>query len=222
MKVVLVAALSLIAAGCAKNPAEMPAPEYQPAAPAESVMEGAKNGAIYSDQGFMSLYSNARAARVGDLVTVVLRERTQSRKSSSTSIDKSSNIGIAGGTAFGDDLRVLGKPIEANFGGSRSTGGDASSDKSNSLSGSISVTVQSVLPNGNLVVRGEKWLTLNQGDEVIRISGIVRPRDINANNEVESVKLADAKISYGGRGALHDANTTGWLTRFFLSPNFAL
>ena len=88
---------------------------------------------------------------------------------------------------------------------------------SNSLNGNITVTVHQVLPNGVLIVRGEKWLTLNQGDEYIQVSGMVRPQDIGPDNTVESTKLADARISYSGTGAVHDTNVMGWLSRFFVS-----
>jgi flagellar L-ring protein precursor FlgH len=95
--------------------------------------------------------------------------------------------------------------------------GEGSSDISNSLNGSISVTVHEVLPNGILVVRGEKWLKLNQGDEYIQLSGMIRPQDIAADNTVSSAKLADARISYSGTGQVNDTNTMGWLSKFFIS-----
>ena len=87
---------------------------------------------------------------------------------------------------------------------------------SNSLSGNITVTVHDVLPNGVLMVKGEKWLTLNQGDEYIRISGMVRPQDIGSDNTVESTKLADARIAYSGTGSVNDSNVMGWMSRFFI------
>jgi len=88
------------------------------------------------------------------------------------------------------------------------------------LAGNISVVVSEVLPNGNLVVRGEKWMTLNQGDEFIRITGIVRPQDIDPDNTVSSYLVANARIGYGGTGPVADANVLGWLTRFFISAVF--
>jgi flagellar L-ring protein precursor FlgH len=88
----------------------------------------------------------------------------------------------------------------------------------NSLSGNITVTIHQVMPNGTMLVRGEKWLTLNQGDEYIRVSGLVRPQDIGPDNSIESTRLADARITYSGTGATHDANVMGWLARFFISP----
>ncbi|MDP3368030.1 MAG: flagellar basal body L-ring protein FlgH, partial [Pseudomonas sp.] len=90
--------------------------------------------------------------------------------------------------------------------------------QSNSLSGSVTVTVAEVLPNGVLVVRGEKWLTLNTGDEMVRISGLVRADDISSSNTVSSTRIADARLTYSGTGSFADASQPGWLSRFFLSP----
>jgi flagellar L-ring protein precursor FlgH len=95
--------------------------------------------------------------------------------------------------------------------------GDARANQSNNLVGNISVTVIHVLPNNNLVVRGEKWLTLNNGDEYIRLTGIVRPADVNPANEVVSTKIANARIQYSGTGAFSRAQTQGWLGKFFNS-----
>jgi flagellar L-ring protein precursor FlgH len=79
------------------------------------------------------------------------------------------------------------------------------------------VHVLKVLPNGNLMIRGEKWLTLNNGDEYIRLTGVIRPKDINSNNTILSTKVANARIQYAGTGSFADANEQGWLTKFFNS-----
>jgi flagellar L-ring protein precursor FlgH len=89
---------------------------------------------------------------------------------------------------------------------------------SNRLDGSIAVTVVARLPSGNLVVRGQKWLQLNQGKEFVRIEGVIRPIDLDPDNSIASWKVADAKIAYGGKGVLNEANSMGWLARFFQSP----
>ena len=108
--------------------------------------------------------------------------------------------------------------LENTANGDRKLGGEGSSDQSNSLTGDISAVVIGVYPNGNLAIRGEKMLTLNQGEEVVQISGVIRPEDIAGDNSVPSSRVADAKITYAGNGVLADANTVGWLGRFFLSP----
>jgi flagellar L-ring protein precursor FlgH len=101
---------------------------------------------------------------------------------------------------------------------STSFDGQGDSKQSNSLSGDVTVTVAKRLANGNLVIRGQKWIAINQGKEFVRIQGIVRPIDIDPDNSIGSNKVADASISYGGQGALADANAKGWLARFFDSP----
>ena len=165
-----------------------------------------------------SLVSDNRAVRVGDILTVVLDESTQSSKSAGTSFGKESSIGIGIPT-------VLGKrypDIETSAGGERDFNGSAKSSQQNTLRGSIAVTVHRVLPNGTLLIKGEKTLRLNQGDEFIRLAGLVRVDDINRYNQVSSQSVANAKISYAGRGVLNDSNSAGWLTRFFTSPLFPL
>ncbi|KEA64325.1 Flagellar L-ring protein FlgH [Marinobacterium lacunae] len=191
-------------------PVEMtPVPNTQPS-----------TGSIYNAATAMNLYGDGRAYRVGDIITVELEESTQSSKSNSTSVDKSGSTSVGNGSIFGQDLSVLGNPLSASLSSSNQFDGEGTSDMSNSLSGNITVTVHEVRPNGNLLVRGEKWLTLNQGDEYIRISGLIRPQDIDEANTVVSTKMADARITYSGTGAVSDANVMGWLARFFISPLF--
>ena len=96
--------------------------------------------------------------------------------------------------------------------------GEGDSAQSNSLQGYVTVTVQKVLPNGNLYVKGEKWIGINQGQEYVRMTGVIRPIDLASDNSIPSSKVANAKINYGGKGALADANAQGWLSRFFNSP----
>jgi flagellar L-ring protein precursor FlgH len=108
--------------------------------------------------------------------------------------------------------------LEQNLSATREFEGEADSSQSNSLSGAITVTIADVLPNGNLMVRGEKWLTLNQGEEFIQISGMVRPQDVSTSNTVLSTQIADARITYSGEGFLAESNQMGWLARFFNHP----
>ena len=121
-------------------------------------------------------------------------------------------------TIFGHTKDKLSGSIDAN----RDFDGSATSQQQNSLRGEITVSVHAVQPNGILEIRGEKWLTLNQGDEYIRLSGLVRADDIQNDNSVSSQRIADARISYAGRGALSDANAAGWLTRLFNHPLFPI
>jgi flagellar L-ring protein precursor FlgH len=176
-------------------------------------------GSLYPGERGMSLFADVRAHSVGDIVSVVLVEATSAAKSADTELDKGSDVSITDPTIFGQPVTVNGR---YNLGTSLSSAsafeGEASSNQSNRLSGSIAVQVSKVLPNGNLVIQGEKWIRINQGDEYIQLRGIVRPRDLSPTNTVPSTLVADARISYGGTGVLNESNTPGWLTRFFMSP----
>lgn len=167
----------------------------------------------------MALFENAVARGVGDIVTIRLVERTNATKSADTNTKKSTAIDLPGPKIAGRPVTVNGTEVlatsvtnEANFKGS------GASSQSNRLDGSVAVTVVRRLPNGNLLVRGEKWLTLNQGRECVRIQGVIRPIDIDPDNTIPSSKVADATITYAGRGALASANAPGLLARFFNSP----
>jgi flagellar L-ring protein precursor FlgH len=185
-------------------------PLEQPSAPPT-------DGSIYhADQG-MELFNDARAHRVGDILTISLVESTQASKKASTSTSKKDSTNIAAPTLLGQSLTLNGKAATITTNGNRSFDGAGDSTQSNQLNGSITVTVAQRLSNGNLLVRGEKMLTINQGQELIRISGIVRPQDILQDNSVPSTRVADAQIGYTGKGSLADANTQGWLSRFFNS-----
>lgn len=179
----------------------------------------ASRGAIYQRTYYAPLFENPTARRVGDLVTVRLEERTTAAKSAKTSISKSTSSQIPGPIIGGRPVTVNGVPIlETDLGSEHEFDGQGDSQQSNRLDGSIAVTVVARLPNGNLVVQGQKWLQLNQGKEFVRIEGVIRPIDLEPDNSVPSWKVADAKIAYGGRGVLNDANAKGWLARFFSSP----
>lgn len=202
-------------AGCA-----MPAPRADDAAwaatpPQEPAMTPAADGAIYHEAQNMELFNDPRAHRVGDILTIALVESTQASKKASTSTSKKDKSNLAAPTILGRPVSIGGKDVSFGTDGDRSFDGSGNSSQSNQLTGSITVTVAQRLSNGNLLVRGEKWLTINQGQELVRISGIVRPQDIGQDNSVPSTRVADARIGYTGRGTLADANTQGWLSRFF-------
>ncbi len=176
-------------------------------------------GAIFQSGREVAWLEDLKAHRVGDIVTIRLREATQASKTSSTKTKKDTSVANAAPTLFGRGVTSGGTPLLANsLDGTQKFQGDGSSSQSNSLDGSITVTVVDRLANGNLVLQGEKWLTLNQGDEFIRIRGIVRPYDIGTDNTVTSDKIANARISYSGRGTLANTNRAGWLARFFNTP----
>ena len=221
-KILAVLLSVLMLSGCVNKAPKPDNPHFAPVEPEAYTPVQPINGSLYSANTSMNLYGDGRAYRVGDIISVQLEERTQSSKSASTSADKSTDLNVDAGTVLGRDATLGRFPITTSLGSNSSFSGDGASDMSNSLSGQITATVHEVRPNGTLLVRGEKWLTLNQGDEYIRVSGIVRPQDIDASNTISSTRLADARITYSGTGAVHDTNTMGWLAKFFISPMWFL
>ncbi len=209
-------AFCAILSGCVMAP---PEPDYTATAPAPMPAASTSNGSIYQAGHDIALFENSVARRVGDTLTIRLAERTNASKSSSTTTKKSTSASLPGPTVAGRPVTVNGVEVlsmgidnEAEF------GGQGGSSQSNRLEGDISVTVAERLPNGNLVIRGQKWIAINQGQEYVRIQGIVRPIDIDPDNSISSLKVADAQISYGAKGALADANKPGLLARFFNAP----
>ncbi len=218
----MLTAASLLAACSTLNP---PKPgdsaEYRPTAPIAPKPAVANNGAIFQAARGPGLFEDDKAGRVGDLVTVVLAEKTNAKKSSATSTSKDSeldmsvgNLNVAGETLLDEGLSLFG----ASSTGGRTFDGSGDSSQSNQLSGEITVTVAEVLPNGNLAIQGEKWLGINQGNEFVRLRGIIRAKDVTTSNTVQSTQVANAQLYYGGTGALQDSNAQGWLSRFFNSP----
>ncbi len=176
------------------------------------------DGAIYQAGQEMALFADLKARRVGDVLTVVLNESTNASKNAATTTSKTSAVTDTGPALFGKSITTKGIPIlDTTLAGSHTFDGEGTSSQGNSLVGSLTVTVINVEANGNLVVQGDKSLKLNQGDEFIHIAGVIRPADIATNNTVTSDKIADAHISYSGKGVLDNANHMGWLTRFFNS-----
>jgi flagellar L-ring protein precursor FlgH len=175
------------------------------------------NGSIFQvNDGYAALYEGQRARRVGDTLSIVLVEKTTASKSSGTKLDSGGGFSLtppsAGPLSF--------NPGAAKVSGARNFGGTGTADQSNALSGEVSVTVAEVYPNGTMLVQGQKRVTLNRGDEFVQIKGIVRVADIDENNRIPSTRVADARISYTGKGDVARAARQGWLSRFFqiLSP----
>jgi flagellar L-ring protein precursor FlgH len=220
--IVLLALLGLGGCATTHDPLDMDDPAYAPRYPVAETTAPPTHGSLFSQAAYNGLFTDPLASRVGDILTIRLSETTTSSKSANTSYSKSSDSTLAEPVILGG----LVKGLEVNGGNLNSMGSDndfsgsSSSDQSNSLRGNISVTIAEVLPNGSYIVRGEKWMKLNQGDEYIRISGIVRAADIDSTNGIDSSKLANARITYGGKGAGANANEAGWLARFFINPFF--
>ena len=219
--ILLLGATLATAAGCASTPA--PDPAFAPTPPPVARSVSPVDGAIYQAASNRFFFEDIRARRIGDVINVVLDEQTDATKTASTQSNKASTVGIPSPLLFGGALTLGGRALLANdISGNANFQGAADSSQSNRLSGSIAVTVADVLPNGNLLIRGQKQLTLNQGSELVQLTGIVRAEDIAPDNTVLSTQIADANITYGGRGLLADANRPGWLARLFTSPVWPL
>jgi flagellar L-ring protein precursor FlgH len=192
-------------------------PAYAPVLNSTTLAPIPNNGGIYQEHYSVSLFEDRRAMRIGDILTVTLSERTVSSKTAETEFTKENSISMDNSVILGDTIDAFGKDLGTSVNHNREFTGESGSDQSNSLQGSIAVTVADVLPNGLLVVRGEKWMTLNSGEEFIRVKGLVRPEDVSPDNTIASIRLADARISYGGTGDFADTNKQGWASRFFNS-----
>ncbi|KKD01175.1 MULTISPECIES: flagellar basal body L-ring protein FlgH [Photobacterium] len=172
-------------------------------------------GSLFSQALAQDMYDDTRPRGIGDIVTVMLAEKNKANKSASTDLDKSTDLTMDPLTLGGKPLTIGDRDISYDVNNSNTFSGSTSADQSNSIQGSISVEVVDVLANGNLLVRGEKWLTLNSGDEYIRLSGTIRPDDITQENTIESTRIANARIQYSGTGDRQDVQEQGWLARFF-------
>ena len=181
------------------------------------------NGSIFQgvmpmNYGYQPLFEDRRPRNIGDTLTIVLQENVSASKSSSAnaSRDGSASLGLTAvpraleGLLGGDKTSLSGE-------GKNDFAGKGGASANNTFTGTITVTVNQVLPNGNLNVVGEKQIEINQGTEFIRFSGVVNPRTISGNNTVVSTQVADARIEYVGNGYINEAQNMGWLQRFFLN-----
>ncbi|MBL1265156.1 flagellar basal body L-ring protein FlgH [Candidatus Methylomicrobium oryzae] len=218
-KLGLLGLVSILLSACTTVPPKDPA--FAPVAPASLQPPVSNNGSIYQAGYDMRLFEDNKAMRVGDVLTIKLKELTQAKKADDLNAKKDVDVLLSAPTVAGFAMSSLtGNDPKTELAGKRDFNGEGEANQSNSLVGDISVTVVEVLPNGNLRVRGEKRVTLNQGDEYIRLAGIVRPVDIDTSNTVSSDKVADATIMYTGEGAMADASKMGWLARIIYSPWF--
>ena len=227
--VIVIALGGMLLVGCNSAPKRDPA--YAPSRPIVPPPAPEGNGSIYQAGFQVSWFEDMRARRVGDMLTVKLAEKTDASKKATTDVSKSNSTSITNPTLLGTTPRldlpgILPLTSTNNLGlgtslsSSTDFAGEGSSEQNNELTGDITVTVVEVLPNGNLIVRGEKRIGINQGNEYIKISGIVRPADIDATNTVVSTKLADPTLIYIGDGPVAYSNVMGWLAKFFISAIF--
>ena len=176
----------------------------------------AANGGIYQAGYSRPLFEDRRARFIGDTLTINIIEKTQAAKKSSSNADRSQKMDVSVPTIIGvPGKSVQGMTISASDSSKFAGKGDSAAN--NDFTGAITVTVIEVLPNGNLLVSGEKLVAINQGEEFIRFSGVVNPITITAANAVPSTQVSDARIEYKANGYIDSAQAMGWLARFFLT-----
>jgi flagellar L-ring protein precursor FlgH len=217
VRVPLYALAVALFAGCAWN--TPPATTHQPmtARPAPLPEHYANPGSIYQPEtARLALFQDTRARWVGDTITIVLEEKNTASKKSSGTANRKGSTSLAIPTYSKLPLGGLqGTEIDATSNTTFEGKGDAASN--NAFTGRLAVTVIEVYENGNLLVSGEKQVTINQGTEFIRFSGVVNPSYIRPDNSVSSTRVADARLEYRGTGIASEAQTMGWLSRLFMS-----
>lgn len=222
-KLILPLLFLCLAGGCSQTQMVVqPDPQYAPVDLNTTAFKPVSNGSIFQAGRSVRLFEDNKAFRIGDVLSVTLSESTNASKSAETSTNKDDEVDLSALAILGSTGPTINgnSVFTNNLTGKRDFTGSGDSAQSNSLNGEIAVTVVDILPSGNLVVRGEKIIGLNQGSEFIRISGLVRPQDISSDNTVISRKIANSRIFYGGGGVIAESNTKGWLSRFFDSPLF--
>ncbi len=204
----LTALMLFTTSAAAKTPPAVFAAAVPPAPPPPEA-----NGAIFQPEtGYAGLHEGRRARAIGDPLTILLIENTETAKTAGGQSQRSGNFSITPPTA---GLLSFLNPNALKASGGSSFKGQGNAVQTSALTGSVAVTVSELRPNGTALVRGEKQMLLSQGREWIRFSGIVRLADIDADNAIQSVRVADARIEYSGKGAIQRAGREGWLSRFF-------
>lgn len=175
----------------------------------------AETGSLFSSIQASSLYDDSKPMGIGDIITVELNESMKAAKSADADLSKKNDASMDPLEVGGKELKIKDYNFSYKLSNDNKFSGSAAANQSNSISGSITVEVIEVLANGNLVIRGEKWLTLNAGDEYIRLSGTIRPDDVSHDNTIASNRISNARIQYSGTGTNQDMQEPGFLARFF-------
>ena len=208
---------TLLLAGCITTTPSTSVHQPMTARPVPVTPPAVANGTIYqAAYNYQPLFEDRRARRVGDTLTINIVENTSADKKSNTSTNRSSDNNISVPTVAGMPGKmfqgaVLGATTDMKF------SGDGQTTSNNVFTGTITVTVIEVYPNGNLLVSGEKQVGINHASEFIRFSGVVNPIYISSSNSANSVQVADARVEYRGSGQIENAQNMGWLSRFFLN-----
>ena len=212
-------AAALLLGGCAQIPREPLVHQPMTARNDTSVRPVAPvNGAIYrTGLGSQALFEDRRPRYLGDILTILVSESINASKNSAADASRSGSASSALGLVPKLINGLISSDLDANASGKNVMSAKGGANARNTFNGVITVTVVEVLPNGNLLVSGEKQMLINQGTEFIRFSGVVNPRTVSAQNTVPSTQVADARIEYSAKGYIDEAQTMGWLQRFFLN-----
>ena len=214
---VIVGLAALASGGCAMMPRE-PLVQMPTTARAEPRAAGPATGSIYaSSYAGNPLFEDRRPRNVGDILTIVISENVNASKNSATNANRTGTTNLAFNAVPRALSGLFGTSQNADVSGANSLKAGGGATAANTFNGTITVTVLEVLPNGNLVVSGEKQMAINQGAEFIRFSGVVNPRTITGDNAVPSTQVADARIEYTAKGYIDEPQNMGWLQRFFLN-----
>ena len=219
-RVTIIIALTFISA-CSSYVEELASEQFLPVIPEPSDEEKIVDGAIYSNKSQGFFVTERKASEVGDIVTISLNESFNASKSQSAVTGKADNVALTLPTGILNDLLGKGaKSEDYGFGSTQTFNGTGTASQSNAITGLVSASVVKKFPNGNLEILGQKKLTLNNGDEYVRVRGIVRPQDIGVGNIVNSNRLANAEITYIGAGEVADTAKRGWLSKILttISP----
>ena len=205
---------ALLLSACSTYVEDVASEQFMPVIPDETEEEPIVDGAIYKGKSKGLFATERKASKIGDIVTVALNESFNASKSQSAASGKTDSFGVTLPTGLLNDLvgRSV-KDADYGFGSTQAFNGTGTASQSNAITGLVSASVVRVYDNGNLEVLGQKKLTLNNGDEYVRVHGVVRPQDIGAGNIVNSNRLANAEITYIGAGDVADTAKRGWLSR---------
>lgn len=206
--------VSVLLGGCAANKVQIAEPTT--ARPQPQVVTPAANGGIYQTASFRPLFEDRRARFVGDTLVIVINEKTSASNQTSSSNSRSASASVAAPTIPLLPSSLLSKASVNASANSKSEDKDAAKND-NVFTGSITVTVTGVLPNGNLAVSGEKQIGVNGETDTLRFSGVVNPSTIQLGNTVASMQVADARIETVSRSNIDGARVAGFLARFFMS-----
>lgn len=203
-------------AGCSTIFPRVEVADTVPALPQEPPRPPVAQGAIFNATNYRPLFEDHRARLPGDTLTVQIVEKVSATQKSSSSVDKSGSVSATVSALPGVNPNSFARAGAA--GNSANTfAGKGQVENSNDFSGTITVVVREVLPNGHLLIAGEKQIGVNQNVDVLRFSGQVDPRSIQPGNSVPSAAIASVRLEQRGRGAQAEAQAIGWLSRVFLS-----